>query len=230
MLALASTSWLPCAAELNVRIGGYALTLVGIVVVVQGIRSKARRFERPSIVLRVWNWWKRVCAVFVAPEPQTVSLQGHLNVGVEGSAHVSSRPGPTASPEQRLRHEDLARPHHASGFLKPSPPHASRLSRFARRESRSASHAGAAQSVDRRSIASRHVRRTFTVSAAEHSAAPDRAPNANPALKRLARCRPRLLRFPARVCARTGELQPLAGHDFLPYLPAEGILPGEVHQ
>jgi hypothetical protein len=102
LVAVVLLSWLPFAAELNVRIAGYALTLVGIVVVVNGIRRKARLFERPASMLRVRNWLKRFRSIFASPNPQTVSLEGHLNVTMSGSAQVSFTPGPTASLEQRI--------------------------------------------------------------------------------------------------------------------------------
>ncbi len=96
---------LSVAPELSVRIAGYMVALVGVVLVVKGIRDKQQLFQRPSLALRVNQWIRRLPPIFLPTK--RVSGTSHISLGgatMSGSGNLTATLT-TASPtiEDRVR-------------------------------------------------------------------------------------------------------------------------------
>lgn len=98
-------AYLPTAAELSVRIAGYLIALLGVLLVVKGIRDKRRLFGRPALPTRTLAWLRRLPPILLlakrATGSSTVSLGG---ASISATGHVSAvLSTATPSVEERVR-------------------------------------------------------------------------------------------------------------------------------
>lgn len=113
-VALIATAWIPYPAlpELRVRIAGFAICMLGVALVVHGIKDKTRAFSRPTMGQRVRAWLDRQPQVF-GRQPAITGVAG-VSIGmvsVSGSGTVTARGRRTSTVEDRVAEleEDVRR-------------------------------------------------------------------------------------------------------------------------
>jgi hypothetical protein len=87
----------------EVRYAGTFLQILGLIVVVVGLRDKLKQFKRPTVPGTVRSWFGRLARAFRRPEPITVQLSGVGAVALAGELQARLLLGPGASIEQRVR-------------------------------------------------------------------------------------------------------------------------------
>jgi hypothetical protein len=102
---------LPTTPELSIRIAGYLIALLGVLLVVKGIREKRKLFGRPAIVKRMTAWLRRLPPI-VLPAKQasgnvTVSLGGTSISATGGVSAVLIIATPTVEERVRVLEENL---------------------------------------------------------------------------------------------------------------------------
>jgi hypothetical protein len=93
-----------CSANLSaaVRYAGTGLQILGLLAVANGLRETRKLFGAPTVMSRVWAWFRRLRQVFRRPEPITgQGSMGGISL-VEGRARSRRGSGPDATVEQRI--------------------------------------------------------------------------------------------------------------------------------
>jgi hypothetical protein len=101
-IALAGAHYLPWERELNVRVGGYAITLAGVLLVVADLRGKRRAFNRPGAMTRLLGWLWRLPPIFLPSRPVVANVSGNISLSVVGSGYVTTTASPGAPLHQRI--------------------------------------------------------------------------------------------------------------------------------
>jgi hypothetical protein len=81
-----SWAWLGgCSVEARVRLAGFLVTLMGVVLVAKGIRDTLKTFGAPSVRSRVAAWWGRRPRLF----GRTIDLSGATSATATGAATLT---------------------------------------------------------------------------------------------------------------------------------------------
>ena len=108
LLALA---FLPAAGELSVRIAGYVIALLGVLLVVRGIHNRRKLFGRPAIAKRLTAWLRRLPPIFLPAKQTTgnatVDLRGSSITAAGRASAVLTTSTPTVEERVRVLEENM---------------------------------------------------------------------------------------------------------------------------